>query len=344
MNTSVIGIDTSKRVFHILGVTERGAQTLKKIEYRDSFIATMAQMPRATVVMESCGGSHHWGRKLKALGFDVKLIPPQYVKPYVKTNKHAWNDAQAICEAAQRPSMHFVEVKDISAQELQHIHRLRELAIKQMVATSDNIRGILLEYGIAIPQGKQAMRTLPERLEKAVEYTSLMRELITRQLARYWNLVEEVDWYDKKLASISKNHPVCQRLLKIRGVGPIIATGVVAKVTDPANFKNGRAFASSLGIVPKQQSSGGKAKLLGISKRGDRYLRKQLIHGARSLLYRCELQKDSMSRWAAELKKRRGWNRSAVAVANKTARIIWHVLRYESDYDVSKTTAVPVAA
>lgn len=343
MNTSLIGIDTSKRVFHIWGVNERGAQTFKKMEYRESFMEAMVQMPRVTVVMESCGGSHHWGRKLKALGFNVKLIAPQYVKPFVKTNKNDWNDAQAICEAAQRPSMRFVEVKEIAAQELQHIHRLRELAIKHTTSTSNNIRGILLEYGIAIPQGKKAMRSLPERLEKAVEYTSLMRELITRQLARYWELVAEVEWYDKKLVSIAKNHPVCQRLLKIRGVGPIIATGIVAKVTDPASFRNGRAFASSLGIVPKQQSSGGKVKLLGISKRGDKYLRKQLIHGARSLLYRCELQKDPMSRWATELKKRRGWNRSAVAVANKTARIIWHVLRYESDYDISKT-ASPVAA
>jgi len=343
MNTSVIGIDTSKRVFHIWGVDERGARTFKRMEYRESFLEAMVQMPRCVVAMEACGGSHHWGRKLRKLGFTVKLIAPQYVKPYVKTNKNDWADAEAICEAAQRPGMRFTDVREVAQQELQHLHRLRELAIKQTTALGNNIRGTLLEYGIAIPQGKKGMNALHERLEKEVEFSSLMKELITRQLERYWQFVEEVDWYDKKLNAIAKTHPVCQRLMQIKAVGPIIATAVLGKVFDPARFKNGRAFAASLGIVPRQEGSGGKTKLLGISKRGDSYLRKQLIHGARSILYRCESQTDPMSRWGTELKKRRGWNRAAVAVANKTARIIWHILRYESDYDVSKA-AVPLTA
>lgn len=342
MNLSLIGIDISKRIFHIWGVDAKGVRVLKKMVHRESLMELMAQLPRGAVVMEACGGAHHWGRKFRELGFTVKLIPPQYVKPFVKTNKNDWADAEAICEAAQRPAMRFTEVRSVDQQALQHLHRLRELAIKQATAMGNGIRGILLEYGIAIAKGKTGIRSLVERLEKSLELPTLVRELVTRQLSRYWALVDEVDWYDKKLKVIAMAHPVCKRLLQIPAVGPTIATAILSKVNDPASFKNGRAFASSLGIVPRQHSSGGKERLLGISKRGDKYLRKLLIHGSRSILYRAHLKHDAMSRWATELKNRRGWNRASVAVANKTARVIWHILRFESDYDGSRT-AISIA-
>ena len=341
-NVSVVGIDIAKRIFHLYGADSKGHKVMSKKVYRDEFLEAVAQLPKeAVVVMEACGGAHYWGRRFQGLGFEVRLIAPQFVKPYVKGNKTDMADAEAISEAALRPTMRYVRVKSITEQELQHLHRARELAIKSQTAEGNSIRGMLLEYGISLVQGKKGISEVSVQLEKYPERMSPVgRELIMRAVDRYKKSEEEVEWYDKKIEGIAKVHPVCKRLQTVPGIGPIISTALVAAVGDPSAFKNGRQFSAWLGIVPKQHSTGGKQKLLGISKRGDKYLRKQLIHGSRSLLYRAHLKTDTFSIWATNLKERRGWNRTTVAIANKTARICWSILRFENDYQSTRAARV----
>ena len=332
-NVSVIGIDIAKNVFHICGVDERGAILFKRKLRRGQVLNVMQMYSCCAVRMEACGGAHYWGRELIKLGFEVKLIAPQFVKPFIKSNKNDEADAEAICEASQRPTMRFCEVKSVAQQEIQHLHRLRERAIINQTALTNELRGILLEYGIALPKGKKGLSCAIEAVEHMKDKISKFgEEMIFELLKEIRHLAERVSYHDKKLTALSKAHPVCQRLQTIPGVGPIISSAVVAAVSDPSSFKNGRQFAAWLGLVPKQHSTGGKPKLLGISKRGDVYIRKQLIHGARSVLYLAHKKKDKRSIWANDIKKRRGWNKAAVAVANKNARTIWALLQYETNY------------
>ncbi len=338
---SVIGIDIAKSIFHLVGVDERGQVILKKKLIREKVNEFIAQQKPVVVAMEACGGSHYWGREFKKYGHEVRLIAPQFVKPFVKSNKNDMADAEAICEASLRPTMRFVPIKRVEQLELQHLHRARERMIRDQVALGNEIRGFMAEYGIVFPKGLKALRQVPAFLERySDKMTSMGRELITELYNRYFELREKIDGYDKKLKLISRQHPVCARLDKIRAVGPVISTAVVATVADPSVFKNGRQFAAWLGIVPKQDTTGGKPRLLGISKRGDRYLRKQLIHGARSLLYSCQKKSDPFSVWATALLKRRGWNKAAVAIANKNARIIWALLHNETEYNPEHRVAV----
>ena len=331
-DVSVIGVDIAKNIFHLCGVSSIGEIMFRKRVNRRGFIKVMSMQRGCSVRMEACGGAHYWGRELMKLGFEVKLIAPQFVKPFVKSNKNDEADAEAICEASQRPTMRFCDVKTVGQQEIQHLHRVRERAIINQTALSNELRGILLEYGIAIPKGKRALSFVTEEVERDVNITNLGREMVFELLHEIKRLSERVNYYDKKLIAISKKHPVCQRLETIPGVGPIIASAIVAAVNDPQDFKNGRQFAAWLGLVPRQSSTGGKSKLLSISKRGDVYIRKQLVHGARSVLYVAHKKEDKRSIWANALKNKKGWNKAAVAVANKNARTIWAMLRYETEY------------
>lgn len=330
---SAIGIDTAKYVFHLVGVTKEGKVVYRKKVSRRQLLEEVTRQGRCRIFMEACGGSHYWGRAFQERGHEVKLIAPQFVKPYVKSNKNDWMDAEAIVEAGQRPTMRFVGVKTVAQQELQLMHRCRERVVKATTAMANEIRGLLLEFGITIPKGAKNLREIPALLEKySGKMTSLGRELIMKALEDYRRLAEQVAQYDVKLERLTKEHPVCQRLMTIPGVGPIIASAIVAAVSDPAIFRNGRQFAAWLGLVPRQESSGGKPRLLGISKRGDVYIRKQLVHGARSVLYNAHKKTDRRSVWATAVKNRRGWNKAAVAMANKNARVIWAILRYETNY------------
>lgn len=336
---NAIGIDLAKHVFHIVGVTERGRVIYRKRVGRRQLIGELAKLARCCLYMEACGGAHYWGRKLKGMGFEVKLIAPQFVKPFVKSNKNDWLDAEAIAEAGQRASMRFVGVKSIGQQELQLLHRVRERLVKQSTAMTNELRGILQEFGIVISKGKKPLSNIPELLEMYPdEMTEMGRQTVLSILQEWRKLDEQISEYDKKLLQISRQHPVCKRLMTIPGVGPIVSSAIVAAVSNPADFKNGRQFGAWLGLVPKQESTGGKPRLLGISKRGDVYIRKQLVHGARSLLYVAHKKKDRMSVWATSLKHRKGWNKAAVAVANKNARIIWALLYYEKDYEAPPQT------
>lgn len=334
-NLTLLGIDIAKNVFQLHGADQAGNPVLKKKITRSNLLKTIANLPKCTVVMEACGGANYWCRQFIALGHTAKLISPQFVKPFVKTNKNDRNDSEAICEAASRPTMRFVSPKSIEQEDIQAVHRVRSRLIQERTALINQIRGLLIEYGIAIPQGANKIRkALPEILEDAENELSHLTRILFSEL--YEELLEKnrkITMYDQKIESIFKSNSMCQKISKIEGVGPMTATAIVATMGDPKIFKNGRHFASYLGLVPRQFSSGNKERLLGISKRGDVYTRTLLIHGGRSVVRQVGRDKeDARSRWICSLKERRGSNRAAVAVANKNARIIWALLAKNEEY------------
>jgi transposase len=255
-------------------------------------------------------------------------MAPQFVKPFVKSNTNDRRDAEAIAEAVTRPTMRFVPTKDIGQQDLQALHRVRERLIGERTALINEVHGLMNEYGIVIPTGVSKFRqAVVEKLASAQEtLTALGQEMFGKLVEEFVALEEQIAYYQQKLESLAQAHPECQRLMTIPGIGPMTATALIAAVGHVGVFKNGRQFAAWLGLVPRQHSTGGQTRLLGISKRGDRYLRKLLIHGARATLRWVELRTDSRSQWIRGLLKRRGWNRTAVAVANRTARIVWALL------------------
>lgn len=327
-NLSIVGIDLAKSVFHLVGMDERGKIIVRKRLMRGEVLAFMSTLPAVTVGLEACGGAHYWARRLREQGHTVKLMAPQYVKPYVKTNKNDLRDAEAIAEAVTRPSMHFVPMKTVAQQDIQALHRVRERLIGARTALINEMRGLLAEYGIVLPVGVKAFRkSVVETLDAAqAKLTPLSEELFGKLLKELKQLDSEIASYDAKLQGIATTHPEAQRLLTIPGIGPLTATALLAAVSDVSVFKNGRQFAAWLGLVPKQHSTGGQTRLLGISKRGDRYLRKLLIHGARATLRWAKTKADDRNQWIRGVLERRGWNRTAMAVANKNARIVWAVL------------------
>jgi transposase len=291
--------------------------------------------PGCEIGMEACTGAHHWARELQGRGYRVRLIAPQLVKPYVKSNKNDANDAEAICEAMSRPNMRFVTVKSVEQQDIQATHRVREELKAHRNAKANQIRGLVAEYGLVAPKSLPALRrAIPEWLEDAgngltVNFRSLLHGL--------WNdlltLEDRLNELDKEIEKLARSSEVTKRLQQLRGVGPIVATALVATVGDGSQYRNGRQMAASLGLTPKQSSSGDKRRLLGISKRGDTYMRTQLIHGARSVVSKAKHKDDPLSRWVTGIAKRKHVNVASVALANKTARMAWAMLRNETDYD-----------
>jgi transposase len=328
-NVCTVGIDLAKKIFHLVGTDTTGKIVWRKRLTRHALMPFMAQLPPVTIGLEACGGAHYWARQLRHQGHDVKLMAPQFVKPYVKSNKNDMRDAEAIAEAVTRPTMRFVPIKDVAQQDIQALHRVRERLIGARTALINEVHGLLLEYGIVMPTGVAKFRqAVVEKLESEKDkLTALSQELFWKLVQEFVALEEQIAFYQEKLETLATTHPECQRLMTIPGIGPITATALVAAVSDVGVFKNGRQFAAWLGLVPKQHSTGGQSLLLGISKRGDRYLRKLLIHGARATLRWVKLQTDKRSQWIRGLLARRGWNRTAVAVANKNARIVWALLR-----------------
>ncbi len=332
---TLLAIDIAKSIFQLHGIDKRGKGILRKTLKREELPTYIANLEQCTIVMESCGGANYWARKFRQLGHEVKLISPQFVKPFVKTNKNDSNDAQGIAEAASRPDMRFVPIKGLEQQDIQCIHRIRERLIKQKIALSNQMRGLLLEYGIAITKGFSShKKNIPNILEDAEnELTCIAREICSELYEELFSLEKRIAVYDKKIEKIYRENEVCKKLSKIEGVGPVIATAILTVLSDPKLFKNGRHFAAFLGLVPRQHSSGGKQRLLGISKRGDVYLRKLLIHGARSALLRIDKKTDRRSEWLKQLKIRRGNNRTSVALANKNARVIWAMVANDDIYN-----------
>ena len=334
MNVTILGIDLAKAVFQVHGVDEHGRAVLSKRLSRKQLLPFLANVPPCLIGLEACSGAHYWARELQKLGHQVRLIAPQFVKPYVKGNKTDGNDAAAICEAVSRPHMHFVPINSLEQQEVQALHRIREQLVKNRTALANQIRGLLNEYGVVIPSGIRRLRVqLPLILEDAENgLTILGRELIHDLYQRLVVLDEQVAQADRRIEQIFKQDERCQRLAQVEGVGPLIATAFLAAVGDARIFHNGRQVAAWLGLVPKQHSSGGKARLLGLSKRGDSYLRTLLIHGARAAVQHATQKIDARSRWINGLRQRRGKNITAIAVANKNARILWALLATGEPY------------
>jgi transposase len=334
MNIKRIGIDLAKQVFQLHGVDGQEKVVLRKQIRREQLLDHFKKLPPCLIGMEACGGAHYWARELQKLGHTVKLMAPQFVKPYVKSNKNDANDAEAICEAVARPNMRFVAIKTIAQQDIQAIHRIRSELVQQRTAKVNQIRGLLAEYGIVVGRRVDVLRNaLPQLLEDAENgLTADFRVLLDGLKQDLVTLDERVDDLDKKIKALANSNPAAKRLQQIPGIGPIIATALICAIGDGKQFKRGRDMAAWLGLTPRQHSSGGKDRLLGISKRGDAYLRTLLIHGARSALKVAGKKDDPRSRWLQNLCNRRNKNIAAVALANKNARIAWALLSKETDY------------
>lgn len=340
-NIKVLGIDLAKNVFQLHGMDESGKCVLRKRLARAKFIEFMARLPVCVIGLEACGGSHYWARYLKRLGHEVRMMSPQFVKPYVKSNKNDRNDAQGIAEACTRGHMRFVAVKTVEQQDVLMLHRSRELAIKQRTAQANQIRGMLNEYGVILAKGINHIKEVPTLLEEHPDkLTVIARELITHLYEQFKHYDSLVKKYDAWIENLSKDDTMWQELQKIPGVGPLIASAAMATIGDAKVFKNGRELSAYLGLVPKQHSSGEKIRLGGMSKRGDGYMRKLLIQGARNIVMTCERKKDKLSGWVAKQKQRSGFNKAAVALANKNARTIWAMLATGECYRQPKVDSI----
>ena len=329
-----LGIDIAKRIFHAVGMDNRGNVVYRKRLSRHDLLPFIAQLPPVLIGLEACGGAHYGARCFCAYGHEVKLMAPQFVKSYVKANKNDRRDAEAIAEAVTRPTMRFVPAKDVDQQDIQALHRVRERLMGERTALVNEVHGLMHEYGIVMPKGVAKFRqAVVEKLESEQDkLTPLSQEMFGKLVEEFVALEKQLAYYQEKLEALATTHPECQRLMTIPGIGPLSATALVAAVSDASAFKNGRQFAAWLGLVPRQHSTGGKERLLGISKRGDSSVRKLLIHGARVTLRWVGLKTDRRSQWMRQLLERRGKNRTAVAVANKNARIVWALLTSHQDY------------
>ena len=329
-----IGIDIGKNTFHLFGVDQRGQPQLRKRLNRKQLLMYLANIEPCLIGLEACSGSNHWARQIAVHGHDVRLISPQFVKPYVKSNKNDHNDAEAICEAVGRPTMRFVSVKSVEQQDVQTLHRIRQGIVKARTAQVNQIRGFLIEYGIVVPEGINWLRRrLPEILEDGQNgLTARFRSWLGELYDELRTLDQRIQQYTEQIMAIYRADEACQRIGSIEGVGPHTATALVSAYGQAREFASGRQFAASLGLVPRQHTTGGKPRLLGISKRGDIYLRTLLIHGARSVVRRAPNKSDTRSRWIQRLVTERGTNRAVVALANKNARIVWALLSRGDKY------------
>jgi transposase len=331
---TTVGLDLAKRSFHVIGCNEHGKEMKRKMLKRGQVMGYFANLPRCVIGMEACASAHYWGRQLGELGHEVRLIPPQHVKAYVRGNKNDYNDARAIAEASVRPDLRFVPVKTVEQQDTQALHRLREARVAERTQLCNQIRGLLAEYGIVLPQGVRVLRQrLPELLEDGENGLSdVFRPLLAECYRQLQEIDGHVDFYTQALKRHARDHEAVGRLQTIPGFGPIVASAFHARVGNGQAFRKGRDVSAALGVVPKQHSTGGKTVLLGISKRGDRYLRSLLVHGARAVVRQAANKDDALSRWINKLKATRGPNKTAVALANKMARMGWAILRHETVY------------
>lgn len=337
MKINRVGIDLAKNVFQLHGVNPKGDTVWKRRLSRSKWLQVLCDSvePGCMIGMEACSGAHHWARQLVAQGYEVRIIPPQFVKPFVKSNKNDANDAQAICEAMVRPNMHPVRVKTVEQQDLQAMHRIRDEIKGHRIAKANQIRGLVSEYGLVAPQQLSSLRkAIPEWLEDASNgLSSLFRQLLLGLWNDLRNLDQRMTELDRQVALVAQENPTSRRLQQLRGVGPLTATALVATVGDATQYRKGRDMAAALGLTPRQHSSGGKDKLLGISKRGDAYLRCLLVHGARAAIKTNQDKNDRLSRWITNLQARRHANVVAVALANKMARMAWAMMTKGVDYN-----------
>jgi transposase len=322
----MIGLDLAKNVFQVHGVDARERPVLRKRLSRTKVLEFFSQLPPCRVGMEACPGAHWWARQLLQLGHDVKLMPPQYVRPYAKRNKNDATDAEAICEALTRPTMRFVPVKSLEQQAALLLHRTRDLLVIQRTQLANALRGHLAEFGVVVAQGIGRVRELVTLLAEpnGDRVPPLAREVLMTVVMQLREVEQRITELERQLLGWHRTNEVSRRVATIPGVGPITATALVATVGDPAYFRSGRQFAAWLGLVPRQGSSVGK-EWLGISKRGDGYRRRLLVHGARTVV-RWQKIRDPASTWLSNLLTRRPVNVATVALANKNARIAWALM------------------
>jgi transposase len=326
-----IGLDTAKSWFQVHGVDESGRVALRRKLARGKVLPFFAGLTPCVIGLEACGGAHFWARELIKLGHDARLMPARYVRAYVKTNKHDAADAEACCEAVQRPGMRFVPVKSEEQQSMLMVHRTRDLLVRQRTAAVNALRGHLAEFGITAARGTAKARELMSLVGTDERVPAIAREALLQLVEQIRDIERKIEAFDKQLLSLARQNEVCRRLMTILGIGPIAATALVATVGNARSFTSGRHFAAWIGLVPKQHSTGGKERLSGISKRGDAYLRKLLIHGARAAVHRVRSHQVPGA-WIAGLLARRPFNVATVALANKTARIAWAVMTNGSTY------------
>lgn len=339
---TTLGIDLAKNVFQLHGVDASGKVVLRRTVRRAQLMQVIAQLPACLIGMEACGGANYWARRFSEHAHEVKMMSPQFVLPYRKSDKNDHNDAEAICEAVSRPTMRFVAVRSVEQQDMQSLHRVREGIMKERTALINRVRGLLAEYGIVIAKNVSNLAgKLPGILEDAGNGLSeLMREVFNELYEELGRTEQRLEQLERLIRQLGASHDVVRRLNAVPGIGYLTASALFAGVADAKVYKNGRQMAAALGLVPRQSSSGGKQRLLGITKRGDAYLRKLLVHGARSVATWAERQPKAQDRWVNAVRERRGKPRAYVAQANKTARIAWAIMAKGEEYRAPAQPAV----
>jgi transposase len=334
MTIKALGVDLAKNVFQLHGVDELGQVCLRRRVQRERLIEAIAQIDPCLIGIEACNSAYFWAREFERFGHVLRLISPQYVKPFRRNQKNDGNDAEAICIAVQQPNMRFVPQRSIEQQDVQMLHRARQRLVNNRTGVSSQIRGFLRDRGIAFARNiGQTRKQIPCILEDAENgLTASARETIAELFDFLRNLDERIAVFDRRIDGAFRASEPAQKIARIEGVGPKIATAVVAAVGDGREFDNGRHMAAWLGLVPRQHSSGDRTQLFGISKRGDQQLRTLIVHGARAVVRTAARKTDSRSVWVNKLRERRGFNKTVIAVANKNARIMWAVLRREEPY------------
>lgn len=345
-----VGVDLAKNVIQVHAVDAAGKVITNRALVRDKFMAWCAQLPTLCLIaMEASSGAHHWARKLVAQGLDARIIAAHLVEPYRsqgKSGKNDANDAAAICEAASRPSMRFVSIKTVSQQGMLSVHRLREGLKQDRTACTNRIRGLLAEFGVIMAKSPKVLReVLSAVIEDASnELSGLARLVIERAQTQWRELDEHIDWCDQRIAAHLKDEPQTRAAAQLIGVGPVSASAVVATVGDFKQFRNAAQFGAWLGLTPRQHSSGGKNNLGSITKRGDMYVRSLLIQGAKSAVMTAHRRDDPISKWVHHLREKSGWQKAAVALANKNARILWAVMTKGAAFDAHHVSIKPGAS
>ena len=338
MNITTIGIDLAKTSFSLVGADKHGKIVLRKTVNRGRLLSVIAQCPPCLIGLEACSGAHYWAREFEKLGHQVRIIAVKFIEPYRKGSKNDNNDAEAICEAVRRPNIWFVPVKSADQQASLCVHRVRQGVVRDRTSWVNRLRGLLSEFGIVIPKGRYSVQSaIPAILgDQDNDLPELARQMINDLWLSIQHANDQILSYDRALSRMAREDETARRLLTIPGVGEQIATGVVASVPDPRLFKNSRQFAAWLGLVPRQYTTGGKIRLGRITKRGDKYLRMCLVHGARAVVANLGDKQDHVSCWVRDLIGRRGYLRAVVALAARNARLIWTLMMKREDYRAVK--------
>lgn len=326
MQITTIGIDIAKNVFHVLCCNTSNTVVRKKMVKRHQLLQYLSNIPQCVVAMEACSTSNYWGREITALGHEVKLLPAQHVKAFLTGNKNDYNDAYAIVVASQQEHIKAVPIKTVVQQDNQLVHKVRELAIGHRTALCNQIRGLLLEYGFNLKKGVKSLRkAVVELLDELSDLSATFRQILGQLYNQLVLLDNSIECYNEQIKKQVSDNDICQRLQSVPGIGPLVASGYFNEVGNGSAYRRGRDVSASLGLVPRQHSTGGKDVLLGISKRGNRYLRCLLIQGAKAVVSRAKNKTDRLSQWINQLVAKRGHNKACVAYANKMARMAWAI-------------------